>query len=154
MGGGYGCVMAATSSWGKEGEGEGGGQRENKRGGAAAKPKDGRGGSARVLGGKEWAPLRRIEINDPNPLSRLCSRPQCISQTRFYCFTDVCLLKLQTPIAQDPEEKKEKGINFNFSFFRKMGITLYTRKKEFDLEFRRFYRNDKRKISEDKETHP
>jgi hypothetical protein len=31
---------------------------------------------------------------------------------KFYCFTEVCLLKLQTPIAQDMEEKRK--INFNF----------------------------------------
>jgi hypothetical protein len=49
--------MAAASSWGKEGEGGGGGQRENKRGGgAAAKTKRGRRGSARVLGGRVGSP--------------------------------------------------------------------------------------------------
>jgi hypothetical protein len=80
---------------------------EQERG--ATKTKRGRRGSARVLGGKEWASLRRIEINGSNPLSRLCSRPQRTSQTKFYYFTDVCLLKLQTPIAQDPEEKKKEG---------------------------------------------
>jgi hypothetical protein len=85
--------------------------------GAAANKGDKGEGAARVLGGKEWASLRRIEINGPKPFSRLCSQPQRTSQTKFYCFTDVCLLKLQTPIAEDPEEKKKKRINFKFSFF-------------------------------------
>jgi hypothetical protein len=99
-------VVAATSSWGKK-EREGEAKGRTREGGY--KTKRGRRGSVRVLGGKEWASLRRIEINGSNPLSRLCSRPQRTSQTKFYYFTDVCLLKLQTPIAQDPEEKKKEG---------------------------------------------
>jgi hypothetical protein len=100
------------------GEGEGGERRPKREQdrGATAKPKEG-GGAAIVLGGEEWAFLRQIEINGPNPLSRLCSRPQRTSQTNFYCFTNVCLLKFQTPKVQDPEEKKYKKDKLQLLFF-------------------------------------
>jgi hypothetical protein len=38
--------------------------------------------------------------------------PSIKVQEKFYRFTEVCLLKLQTPIAQNTEEKRK--INFNF----------------------------------------
>jgi hypothetical protein len=57
----------------------------------------------------------------------------------------LCLLKLQAPIAHNTEEKKIK-INL---FFCKIGYHTLPPSKEFNHEFRRFYRNDKRKISED-----
>jgi hypothetical protein len=43
----------------------GGGQREDKRGGC--KTKEG-GGGRLGFGGEEWAPIRRIKVNGPNPL--------------------------------------------------------------------------------------
>jgi hypothetical protein len=109
--------MAAASSWGKEGEGGAAAKGRTREGeGRLQKPKEGGGGRLGFWGG-EWAPLRQIKINGPNPLSRLCSRPQRTSQTRFYYFTDVCLLKLQPPIAQDPEEKKRKKNKLQLLFF-------------------------------------
>jgi hypothetical protein len=65
--------MGGLQKLGGEETEEGGGQREDKRG-AGCKTKREEGGRL-GLGGKGWAPIRRIEINDPNPLSCLCSRP-------------------------------------------------------------------------------
>jgi hypothetical protein len=94
--------------WPKGTRGTGGGQTKEQEGGR--EPTKGTRGRGRLGfgGAEEWASLRRIEINGTKPFSCLCSRPQRTSQTKFYYFTDVCLLKLQTPIVEDPKEKKRK----------------------------------------------
>jgi hypothetical protein len=46
--------------------------------------------------------------------------PRVQNKHKFYCFTDVYLLKFQTPIARHPKEKNKERINSNF-FFLKIG---------------------------------
>jgi hypothetical protein len=71
------CDGAAARTWGRR-RGRGAAAKGWTRGGGC-KTKEG-GGGRLGLGGKEWAPIHRIEINGPNSLSCLCSRPQRISQ--------------------------------------------------------------------------
>jgi hypothetical protein len=74
-------------------------------------------GSARV-GEERGAPIHRIEINGPNSLSHLSSRPQRKKCQKIYCFPEECLLKLQTPMPQNMKEKR-KG---NLTSFQKIGV--------------------------------
>jgi hypothetical protein len=64
-------------------------------------------GSARVRGGRVGShPSDQGQWPKP-ALTSVLPTPAYKSK-KFYCFTEVCLLKLQTPIAQDTEEKRKK----------------------------------------------
>jgi hypothetical protein len=82
---------------------EGGGGRLGFWGGrgGGTTPRGGR-GAARGVGGKSGLP-------SVGSRSTAQIRSHVCAQTKFYCFTNLCLLKLQTPIAQDPEEKNKEG---------------------------------------------
>jgi hypothetical protein len=73
------------------------------------------------LGRREGAPIHQIEINGPNSLSHLSSRPQRKKCQNIYCFPEECLLKLQTPMPPNMKEKRKKKFNF---FSENWGITL------------------------------
>jgi hypothetical protein len=106
--------------WGGEEEGGGGckwgGEEE---GGAAATIGRGRWGRLGLgrRGGR--ALIHWIEINGPNSLSHLSSRPQRKKYQKIYCFPEECLLKLQTPMPQNMKEKR----NGNLTSFRKIGVS-------------------------------
>jgi hypothetical protein len=80
----------------------------------------------------------------------LTSAPDPSAQVlnEFYCFTGECFLKTPNPSSIGPgRENKEKKNKLQFLFFLKIGYHTLAPLKEYDLEFRRFYRNDKRKIN-------
>jgi hypothetical protein len=90
-------------------------------------------GSVRV-GEERGAPIHQIEINGPNSLSHLSSRPQRKKCQKIYCFPEECLMKLQTPMLQNMKEKR----NRNLTSFRKLGYHTLPPLKEFVLEFDHF----------------
>jgi hypothetical protein len=105
---------------GKRGrEGGGGGQRGGKGGGGCNHWGVGE-GSARV-GEEKGAPIHRIEINGPNLLSHLSSRPQRKKMPKDLLFPEECLLKLQTPMPQNMKEKRKR----NLTSFQKIGVSHY-----------------------------
>jgi hypothetical protein len=67
----------------------------------------GRGGR-QGLGRRGGAPIHRIEINGPNSLSDLSSRPQRKKMPKDLLFPEECLLKLQTPMPQNNKKKKKE----------------------------------------------
>jgi hypothetical protein len=91
-----------------EGSGKWGGEEE---GGAAATIGERERGSARV-GEERGAPIYRIEINGPNSLSHLSSRPQRKKCQKIYCFPEERLLKLQTPMLKNMKEKRKNLTSF------------------------------------------
>jgi hypothetical protein len=84
------CYMGGDlEGGGSHGEGRGGCQwgGEQEREGAAATPIGERErGAARVGEERGGAPIHRIEINGPNSLSPLSSRPQQKKCQKIYCF--------------------------------------------------------------------
>jgi hypothetical protein len=83
----------------------------------------GRGRGSRLgLGRRGGALIHRIEINGPNSLSHLSSRPQRKKCQKIYCFPEECLLKLQTPMPQNMKEKR----NRNLTSFPKIGVSHST----------------------------
>jgi hypothetical protein len=97
---------------------EGGGQQRG-IGEEAAATKGNRGGADRVKGGRLVGspPPDR----DPRPTLALTSAPDPSAQVQqeFYCFTGECFLKVPNPCSTGPrrENKEQKRIIFNFSFF-------------------------------------
>jgi hypothetical protein len=98
-------------------KGEGGGQNKGQQGGGCIKENKREGRLGFWGGGMKWASHRRIEINGPKPFPRLLPTP-AYKSNKNSTVTDVCLLKLQTPVARDPKEKNKERINFNFSFLK------------------------------------
>jgi hypothetical protein len=75
-------------------------------------------GSARV-GEERGAPIHRIEINGPNSLSHLSSRPQRKKMPKDLLFPEECLLKLQTPMPQNMKENRKRSL----TSFQKIGLS-------------------------------
>ena len=83
----------------------------------------GRGRGGRLgLGRRGGALIHRIEINGPNSLSHLSSRPQRKKCQKIYCFPEECLLKLQTPMPQNMKEKRKRSL----TSFQKIGVSHST----------------------------
>jgi hypothetical protein len=77
-------------------------------------------GAARVLGGggESGLPTTGSRSTAQNHSYARALDPRAHIKHKFYCFTYVYLLKFQSPIARDPQEKtKKKRVNFNFSSF-------------------------------------
>ena len=90
-------------------------------GGVAATIGERERGSARV-GEERGAPIHRIEINGPNSLSHLSSRPQQKKMPKDLLFPKECLLKLQTPMPQNMKEKRKRNLT---SFSENWDITPF-----------------------------
>jgi hypothetical protein len=73
------------------------GRRAREEGGGCNPIGERRGTAARV-GEERGAPIHRIEINGPNSLSPLSSRPERKKMPKDLLFSEECLLKLQTPM--------------------------------------------------------
>jgi hypothetical protein len=91
---------------------------ESKRGRGAAATNWGEGEGAARVGKERGAPIHRIEINGPNSLSPLSSRPQQ-KMPKNLLFSEECLLKLQTPMPQNMKEKRERSL----TSFQKIGVS-------------------------------
>jgi hypothetical protein len=108
---------------GKHGEGRGrlllGRRREG--GGAAATQLGRRRGAAARVGQERGAPIHRIEINGPNSLSPLSSRPHRKNGKRSTVFWG---MPPETPNPNATEHQRKEKNKFNF-FSENWGITLW-----------------------------
>jgi hypothetical protein len=96
------------------GDGRGGGQGLQGGGGCT---RENKGGLARVVGKNSGLPTARSRSTVQTQPHACAPVPRVQNKHKFYCFTDVYLLKFQTPIAWDPKEKNKEKKNSNFSFF-------------------------------------
>ena len=71
---------------GEGGGGEGGERGGGGRGGGGGKEVGGGGGGGARVGEERGAPIHRIEINGPNSLIHLSSRPRQKKCQKIYCF--------------------------------------------------------------------